>query len=74
LLSKQAQARGWWKVDAVAQLIAAHQSGRGRDFGALLWRLLFLDAWARQYGDTNSFLQGYAIEKDLQSKYEPRLA
>jgi asparagine synthase (glutamine-hydrolysing) len=74
LLSKQAQARGWWNVDAVAQLIAAHQSGRGRDFGALLWRLLFLDAWARQYGDTNSFLQGYAIEKDLQSKYEPRLA
>jgi hypothetical protein len=44
-------------VDAVAQLIAAHQSGRGRDFGALLWRLLFLDAWARQYADGANFLR-----------------
>ena len=58
LLSDQAQARGWWDTDAVAQVINVHQSNRGRDFGALLWRLLFLDAWARQYVDRSDFLQG----------------
>lgn len=58
LLSEQAKARGWWDAEAVEQVIHVHQSNRGRDFGAVLWRLLFLDAWARQYVDCSNFLQG----------------
>lgn len=67
LLSEPARARGWWDTRAVAQVIVAHQSNRGRDFGALLWRLLFLDAWARQYADGSNFLRGapYATDSPI---------
>lgn len=51
LLSPEAGRRGLWDQEGVAGLIAAHQSGRGRDLGPVLWRLLMLDAWARHYLD-----------------------
>ena len=58
LLSEQARQRGLWDAKGVERIILAHQSPRGRDFGPLLWRLLFLDSWARHYLDGNGFLDG----------------
>lgn len=57
LLSPEAKARGFWDVTCVERIIAAHISAGGRDFGPLLWRLLFLDAWSRTYLDSDAFLQ-----------------
>lgn len=56
LLSKPARDRGWWNADAVQQILARHDTVRGREFGGMLWRLLMLDAWARWYYDDSSFL------------------
>jgi asparagine synthase (glutamine-hydrolysing) len=51
LLSREAADRGLWDVEATRRLISWHGGGRGRPTGSLLWRLLVLDAWARQYLD-----------------------
>lgn len=51
LLSPEALRRHWWTEQGVKRLLALHASGKGRDFSALLWRLAFLDAWARWYFD-----------------------
>jgi asparagine synthetase B (glutamine-hydrolysing) len=58
LLSPEAKSRGFWDVTCVERIIATHLSTGGRDFGPLLWRFLFLDAWSRTYLDTDAFLQG----------------
>ena len=58
LLSQEAKARGFWDVMCMERIIAAHASADGRDFGPLLWRFLFLDAWSRTYADSDAFLQG----------------
>lgn len=58
LLSDRARTRGWWNAEAVRRVLGVHTQGRGRQFGALLWRLLMLDAWARYYVDDSSFLKG----------------
>lgn len=58
LLSRTARERGLWDLTGVERVIAAHQTKGGRDLGNWLWRLLILDAWARQYLDSNDFLQG----------------
>jgi hypothetical protein len=39
-------------------VIDPHVAGRGRDFSAVLWRLLVFDAWARRVLDSAAFLQG----------------
>ena len=51
LLSQEGNRRALWDAEGVRQIMALHQSARGRDFGRLLWRLLMLDAWARHYLD-----------------------
>ncbi len=58
LLSERARARGWWNIELLREVIAVHTRADGRRFGALLWRLLMLDAWARYYVDDSSFLKG----------------
>lgn len=58
LLSSTARLRGWWDVATVARMCERHLSGRGRDFSALLWRLLMLEAWARWYVDGDRYLAG----------------
>ncbi len=58
LLSQEAKARGFWDVTCMERIITAHTSPDGRDFGPLLWRFLFLDAWSRTYMDSDAFLQG----------------
>lgn len=49
LLASDAPGGEWWDRDAVAKMLVAHRSGKGRRFGGWLWRLLVLDAWARCY-------------------------
>jgi asparagine synthase (glutamine-hydrolysing) len=56
LLSPEAQRLGLWDQKGVERIIAVHQSRRGRNFGNLLWHLLMLDAWARQYLSGTAFL------------------
>lgn len=63
LLSERARSRGWWNGETVRRILVMHASGRGREFGALLWRLLMLDAWARYYVDDSSFLKGVRSAK-----------
>lgn len=58
LLSSEARQFGFWDPQGVAHLIAAHQAQAGRGFEGLLWRLLMLDAWSRQYLDGKTFLAG----------------
>jgi asparagine synthase (glutamine-hydrolysing) len=58
LLSPTARQRRWWDTDAVEKICAIHLSGRGRDFSALLWRLLMLEAWARWYADGKRYAEG----------------
>lgn len=58
LLSARARDRNLWNHTTVEALIKAHQADKRRDFGPWLWRLLVLDAWARQYLDGTDFLQG----------------
>ena len=57
LLSSQARQRNLWDIGAVEKILEMHVSGKGRRYGELLWRLLFLDAWARQYLDQGIFWQ-----------------
>jgi asparagine synthase (glutamine-hydrolysing) len=58
LVSSEARALGFWNPEAVDQVLVEHQSGKRRDLGFLVWRLLMLDAWARHYADGTAFLQG----------------
>jgi len=58
LLSPEALSREWWNPTGVSNVIAAQKRGGGRDFGPLLWRLLFLDSWARLYHDGRAFMNG----------------
>lgn len=58
LLSSRARQLGFWDVAGVERMIALHRSGRGRNFSVLLWRLLMLEAWARQYLDGTTYFSG----------------
>jgi asparagine synthase (glutamine-hydrolysing) len=58
LLSSAALKRGWWKKDGIEQFLTAQRTAKGRALDGLLWRLLFLDAWARQYVDGDNYLHG----------------
>ncbi len=51
LLSSEARLFEFWDREGIEQITKLHQSPRHRNFGLLLWRLLMLDAWARQYLD-----------------------
>ncbi len=52
--SSESRARGFYDTKAVPQLFAWMRNGRGRDLSHVLWRLLFFEAWCRQFldGDT----------------------
>jgi asparagine synthase (glutamine-hydrolysing) len=58
LLSPEALARGIWNREGTARIIDEHAGGRGRDFSHWIWRILALDAWARNYLDSPRFLDG----------------
>lgn len=49
LVAAEGEGYGLWDPRAVAALAAAHAQGGGRPFGTLLWRLLVLESWHRQY-------------------------
>lgn len=49
LLDRGSRERGFWSLSGVERILDLHSSGRGRDFGLLLWRLLMLEAWCRHY-------------------------
>jgi asparagine synthase (glutamine-hydrolysing) len=50
LLSPQALRRGYFKEEALRQLIDEHQSGK-RDHGHRLWALLTFEIWHRVFID-----------------------
>lgn len=58
LLSATSSHRELVNIRGVKQLLLLHKKGRGRNFGEYIWRLLMLDAWARQYLDGKDFLNG----------------
>jgi len=49
LLDRGSEELGFWSLNGVERILDLHSSGRGRDFGLLLWRLLMLEAWCRHY-------------------------
>jgi asparagine synthase (glutamine-hydrolysing) len=49
LLDRDSRERGFWNLNGVERILDLHSSGRSRDFGLLLWRLLMLEAWCRHY-------------------------
>ncbi len=51
LLSPEALGRGYFRPDAVRQLVDQHQSG-AKNHGYQLWSLLVLELWHRQWIDT----------------------
>ncbi len=50
LLSERARARGLFRPEVVRALVDAHQQGRA-DFTMLLWTLLVLELWFREFID-----------------------
>ena len=48
LLGERAQARGWFRPEAVAGLLAEHEAGRA-DHGHRLWTLTMLELWLREH-------------------------
>lgn len=58
LLSHESLRRGLLDAQGVDQILLMHTSGNGRNLGEYIWRLLMLDAWARQYLDEPTFLKG----------------
>jgi asparagine synthase (glutamine-hydrolysing) len=50
LLSSRADGRGYFRPEAVRRLWAEHQSG-GADHSAILWMLLMLEMWHREFTD-----------------------
>lgn len=66
LLSSEAEHRGFWHLKTVSHMIDQQAVyPNGRNLGTWLWRLLMLDAWARQYLDTDDFLDGIHLEKSV---------
>lgn len=57
LVDSGASGLGLWEPAAVERLVAAHATETRRPFGELLWRLLVLESWHRQYV-AGSFLAG----------------
>ncbi|MEZ4682488.1 MAG: asparagine synthase-related protein [Caldilineaceae bacterium] len=64
LLSTEAKARGLWNTAGADALLRAHQANQGRNFGAWIWRLLMLDAWARHYVDSDKFASNDRFESN----------
>jgi asparagine synthase (glutamine-hydrolysing) len=58
LLAPEARQSGLYDPVVVEKLLVNHAAQRGREYGGLLWRLLMLDAWARQYLRSSSFMAG----------------
>jgi asparagine synthase (glutamine-hydrolysing) len=48
LLDRAARGRGLFRPDAVASLLAQHESGRA-DHGARIWSLVMLELWQREH-------------------------
>lgn len=52
LLDRKSGEWGFWSLGGVERILDLHSSGRTREFGLLLWRLLMLEAWCRHYAAT----------------------
>ncbi|MFI4969215.1 MAG: asparagine synthetase B family protein [Lysobacterales bacterium] len=50
VLGSRARARGWFRADCVAGLLAQHEAGSW-DWSAEIWRLITLELWMRRYLD-----------------------
>jgi asparagine synthase (glutamine-hydrolysing) len=50
LLDPRSRCRGYFDSDAVARLVSEHRSGAS-DHHSILWRLLILEEWHRQFAD-----------------------
>jgi asparagine synthase (glutamine-hydrolysing) len=61
LLAPEARQSGLYDPVVVEKLLVNHGAQGGREYGGLLWRLLMLDAWARQYLRSSSFMAGPPI-------------
>ena len=48
LLGSRALDRGWFRPEALRQLVSEHQSG-ARDHGHALWTLLMFELWHRVF-------------------------
>jgi asparagine synthase (glutamine-hydrolysing) len=55
LLSEQALQRGYFRPEAVRQLVAEHES-KNYDHSHRLWSLLFLELWLREWLDQSPAL------------------
>ena len=53
LLSPRANQRGYFKEEAVRDLVRSHIEGR-RDAGSQLWALLWLELWHREFLDNRA--------------------
>jgi asparagine synthase (glutamine-hydrolysing) len=70
LLASQSSHAQWSDPSVVARVIDDHASGRGRDFGLLLWRLLVLESWARHYTNLTPQRRPPASPKPVQAAVE----
>jgi hypothetical protein len=50
LLDPQTRARGLWRMDALERLLTDHIA-RPRSLDGVIWALLVLELWAREYLD-----------------------
>jgi len=50
ILSERALSRGYFKAGAIRNIFACHLSGR-RDHGALLWTMMMMELWHREFID-----------------------
>jgi asparagine synthase (glutamine-hydrolysing) len=50
ILSDRALCRGYFNPDAVKNILAQHINGR-RDYGALLWTMMMMELWHREFID-----------------------
>lgn len=70
LLSSRAMERGYFRPEAVRQLVRAHVSGR-QDHAYQLWALLWLELWHREFVDPDGRLAQGARADGLAMAGEP---
>jgi asparagine synthase (glutamine-hydrolysing) len=63
LLGRESLRRGYFREDAIRQLLAEHRSGRW-DHGDRIWTLLFLEVWQRTFIDPAAAPTGPAVNDE----------
>jgi len=61
LLTSDAPLQAILNPTGIEDILNAHLASSGRNWGKWLWRLLMLDAWARQYLSGKKFMEGIKI-------------